>query len=430
MGQGRHRKPNDTTISMRKIALGTTLGLGGAVVVPATFAIPASAATASEWDEVAKCESSGNWAINTGNGFYGGVQFTNSTWAAYGGTAFAARADLATKEQQITVAERVLWKGWNGNAPQGKGAWPVCGVGLSNTPYAGATTPSSTTTTGSTPVVTTGGSKSPAVGSKAYLAVQYAKSKISTAPYLWGGNGPVRFDCSGLTSQAWKAAGVDFTQTARTSQQQLKLPNVVPGATYQTVSSIRPGDLVIYTFESYADHVAMYVGPIGPNGADLIDTGSRHPNGGVNWSKMSTRGGKVQGVVRPAAFVPASDSTPPSTPPPSNDGGTYTVKLGDYLSKIAKEQLGDPLKWRAIYELNKDVIGPNPNVIVPGQKLKMPDVTGSRQYTVKTGDTLGSIAKDTLGDSGKWRLIYDANKDVVGSNPDLIFPGQKLKIPS
>jgi hypothetical protein len=131
---GRHRKPTDT-LNMKKVALATSVGLGGAVVVPATTVSPAAAATAAEWDQTAMCESTGNWAINTGNGFYGGLQFTNSTWAAYGGTAFAARADLATKTQQITIAERVLWKGYNGTPPQGKGAWPVCGVGLSNTPY-------------------------------------------------------------------------------------------------------------------------------------------------------------------------------------------------------------------------------------------------------------------------------------------------------
>lgn len=92
----------------------------------------ASAATASEWDKVASCESGGNWAINTGNGYYGGLQFSSSTWAAYGGKAYAAQANQASKSQQIAIAEKVL-KG------QGKGAWPHCGVGLSNSSYNGGT---------------------------------------------------------------------------------------------------------------------------------------------------------------------------------------------------------------------------------------------------------------------------------------------------
>lgn len=72
------------------------------------------------WDAVAQCESGGNWAINTGNGYQGGVQFTPSTWRAYGGGEFAPLANMASKEQQIIVAERTL-------RGQGIGAWPVCG---------------------------------------------------------------------------------------------------------------------------------------------------------------------------------------------------------------------------------------------------------------------------------------------------------------
>ncbi|CAG7286984.1 hypothetical protein PICSAR38_03569 [Mycobacterium avium subsp. paratuberculosis] len=89
----------------------------------------AAAATDGEWDQVARCESGGNWGINTGNGYHGGVQFSASTWAAHGGGEYAPSAELATREQQIAVAERVL-------ATQGRGAWPVCGGPLSGpTPY-------------------------------------------------------------------------------------------------------------------------------------------------------------------------------------------------------------------------------------------------------------------------------------------------------
>jgi resuscitation-promoting factor RpfB len=73
------------------------------------------------WDAIAQCESGGNWAINTGNGYYGGLQFSASTWLAYGGGAYAPTANLATREQQIAIAEKV-------QAAQGWGAWPVCSV--------------------------------------------------------------------------------------------------------------------------------------------------------------------------------------------------------------------------------------------------------------------------------------------------------------
>ncbi|MBY8869602.1 LysM peptidoglycan-binding domain-containing protein [Streptomyces sennicomposti] len=135
--KGKHRRPAKAT---RVIALaGVT---GAAVAAPLMAAGNASAATASEWDAVAQCESGGNWSINTGNGFYGGLQFTNSTWAAYGGTAYASRADLASKSQQIAVAEKVL-------AGQGKGAWPVCGKGLSGASYSGGTSSSSSSSSSS-----------------------------------------------------------------------------------------------------------------------------------------------------------------------------------------------------------------------------------------------------------------------------------------
>ena len=84
---------------------------------------PAPVATGRNWDAVALCESGGNWSINTGNGYYGGLQFSSSTWLGFGGGAYAPRADLATKAQQIAVAEKVL-------EVQGPGAWPTCGRSL------------------------------------------------------------------------------------------------------------------------------------------------------------------------------------------------------------------------------------------------------------------------------------------------------------
>jgi uncharacterized protein YabE (DUF348 family) len=91
---------------------------------PVVHTAPAPVTSGSHnWDAVAACESGGDWSINTGNGFYGGLQFTISTWDAYGGQSYAPRADLASRDAQISVAERVL-------AAQGPGAWPVCGANL------------------------------------------------------------------------------------------------------------------------------------------------------------------------------------------------------------------------------------------------------------------------------------------------------------
>ncbi|MGW5850008.1 transglycosylase family protein [Streptomyces sp. NPDC055254] len=127
-GKGKHRRANKAA---RIVTLAGVAGV--AVAAPLMAAGTATAATASEWDRVAQCESGGNWAINTGNGYYGGLQFSSSTWAAFGGKAYAAQANQASKSQQIAVAEKVL-KG------QGKGAWPHCGKGLSNSSSAGGST--------------------------------------------------------------------------------------------------------------------------------------------------------------------------------------------------------------------------------------------------------------------------------------------------
>lgn len=118
--KAKHRRPSKVT---RIAAFAGVTGV--AIAAPLLGATGASAATTAQWDEVAQCESGGNWSINTGNGFFGGLQFTPSTWAAFGGTQYASSAHQATKAQQIAVAEKVL-------ASQGPGAWPSCGVGLSS----------------------------------------------------------------------------------------------------------------------------------------------------------------------------------------------------------------------------------------------------------------------------------------------------------
>ncbi|MGR3873566.1 transglycosylase family protein [Streptomyces graminifolii] len=103
----------------------TTAVLAGAALLAPLGLLAASgnaaAADSGVWDRIAQCESGGNWHINTGNGYYGGLQFSAGTWRAYGGSAYAATADQASKSAQITVAGKV-------QRAQGWGAWPVCSV--------------------------------------------------------------------------------------------------------------------------------------------------------------------------------------------------------------------------------------------------------------------------------------------------------------
>lgn len=116
--RGRHRRYQPNRIN--RASLTVTAG-GAGMALPLIGTGVAQAADVDTWNKVAACESTNDWNINTGNGYYGGLQFTQSTWEAYGGTRYAPRADLATRDQQIAVAEKVL-------DGQGPGAWPVCSV--------------------------------------------------------------------------------------------------------------------------------------------------------------------------------------------------------------------------------------------------------------------------------------------------------------
>ncbi|MFG2342455.1 transglycosylase family protein, partial [Streptomyces yangpuensis] len=97
----------------------TALALSAGIAGTLLTAAPATAASVTTWDKVAQCESGGDWSYSAGP-HYGGLQFAPATWTDFGGNAYAARADLATKRQQILIAEKVL-------ASQGERAWPVCG---------------------------------------------------------------------------------------------------------------------------------------------------------------------------------------------------------------------------------------------------------------------------------------------------------------
>jgi uncharacterized protein YabE (DUF348 family) len=103
----------------RTVVTQTVVSAPIATIVKVGTKTAPSVSDGSVWDRIAACESGGNWHANTGNGYYGGLQFNLGTWRAYGGT---SRPDLVSREQQIAVAERVR------DASGGYGAWPVCGA--------------------------------------------------------------------------------------------------------------------------------------------------------------------------------------------------------------------------------------------------------------------------------------------------------------
>ncbi len=138
--QGRHLRPAPAVASRRgKAVLAAAAGAG--LIVPAVASVgSANAASDSTWDRLSGCESGHDWSINTGNSFYGGLQFTRGTWLGFGGGQYADRADHASRSQQIAVANRVL-------AVQGWRAWPACSLklGLRGLPTTGGSTSAAVT---------------------------------------------------------------------------------------------------------------------------------------------------------------------------------------------------------------------------------------------------------------------------------------------
>ena len=199
--RGRHRAPSTAGRTLARTAVA-----GAVLTAPAVLAPAASAAPGSDWDRLAQCESGGNWNINTGNGYYGGVQFNATTWRAFGGG--SGLAHRASREQQIAVAERVLAKqGWN--------AWPACSrkLGLNS-----AASPS----------------KAPSKVPSKVKAAPQAKRSTSVAPAPSGGGGTVTVGSGDTLSRIASAHGVKGGWKA------LKAAN--PGLRNANVLS--PGDVI------------------------------------------------------------------------------------------------------------------------------------------------------------------------------------------
>lgn len=326
---GRHRKPSQSHTGELAVVAVTT---GALAIVGA-----GSASAAPDWDQLASCESSGNWNINTGNGFYGGVQFTQSTWEAFGGAAYAARADLATKAQQIEIATKVL-------DSQGPGAWPACSnsTGWWNDTGVPVEAPAPPAPAAPAPPATGG---SVGVVSQGYSA---SHNGIDVAAPV---GTPIHTPASGRILAAGDSgeggAGYgNWVRMVTDSGAELQFGhisdwNVVPG---QFVS---------------AGEVIAAVGNAGTSTGPHLHF---RVVGGID--PMDWLGGNWQQLLGGGAPIESNDSVAPA---PQGDPTIHPVVPGDTLANIAGHH---GLTWEELWDLNREVVGDNPNLIFPGQALR------------------------------------------------------------
>ncbi|MEU0339315.1 transglycosylase family protein [Streptomyces bobili] len=322
-GNGRHRRPRQAPALL--VAAGVT---GTAIAIPLLGATGASAADGTVWDTVAECESGGSWSADTGNGEYGGLSLSQEDWEAYGGLDFAERPDLASRNQQISVAQKVL-------ADQGIGAWGTCGLtsGLTKANGAGSV---------DTGVADDSSDSSASSGLSDLSKGSSGSSGSSKSSGSTGGSADPSAESS--------PEGTDSTSPSPSPPSSGK-PDKSP-------ASDTPADVDAGAAESGE--------PTATPGADDSDKSVQDAG---SWSLVDTgslSSGRHRGTTAEEA-APAPDGTTAASSG-RHAAGTYVVREGDSLASIA-DSLGLDGGWRALYAENKAAIGVDPNNIAAGQTL-------------------------------------------------------------
>ncbi|THA34176.1 transglycosylase family protein [Streptomyces sp. A1547] len=344
-GNGRHRRPRQVP------AIVVTAGVtGSALALPLLAATGASAADTSTWDKVAECESGGSWSANSGSGSYGGLSFTQEQWNSSGGLDFAERPDLASRSQQIAVAERVL-------GTQGPQAWGQCSesAGLTRQAPAASVDPGLPGTLG--PVA----------------ASPSRPDHLVPA----GGTGAKAHDFGAPTPAP--APAPDFTLPPAPLAPNSGLP-VMPDPDVPSTSPtvpVLPGDPTANpgTPTAPTDPTA----PTAP-GSPTKPGGPADPTAPVVPADPGTPAapGAPGASTDPSAIPDPTGTgkhrgTPALELPAASEGASapsYTVQAGDSLATIASAK-GVKGGWNALYQANEQVIGEDADLIKPGQNLDL-----------------------------------------------------------
>jgi hypothetical protein len=379
-GNGRHRRPRQAPAAM--VAAAAT---GAGMALPLLGAGAAHAADGGTWDKVAVCETGGLWSANADTGFYGGLAITQDSWDRYGGGAYAERPDLASRSQQIAVAEKML-------TALGPGAWPGCEwrTGLHRDAAGPSTDPGHTAT--------------PAPGTAGHIL----PAPAHTPPFAPG--------------PPW--AGLPSTPSAPRYS-----PPPVPGGPWGTIPSV----------PSYSPPVtspaptASPVGPTTPAGGTPGGPATTPVTPGTS-APASPPGTPIPGPGNPAAPGPSTPSGPSA--PVTGSGGRHAkpysptddeLAAADQATRtqvysVAETGTPDHVRTSTRTSGSGNRTGANNSGKSGTSSSNAPD-----SYTVDYGDSLSGIASVQHVDGG-WRHLFDVNHHLIGDDPNLIKPGQILNL--
>ncbi|GHF77718.1 LysM peptidoglycan-binding domain-containing protein [Streptomyces griseosporeus] len=344
-GNGRHRRPRQAPAFV--VAAGVT---GSAIAIPLLGASGASAADGTVWNKVAECETGGSWSQNTGDGFYGGLHLTLEDWEKYGGTEYAERPDLASRSQQIAVAEKVL-------ADQGVGAWPACGLLSGLTQQSGAADVDTGVTDGAS-TGTAGSSDSSASpeSSASSDPADSAEPSGSTA-----GSGTAASPDASAPSRGASEGSSEASPSASGGKGSTTGSAATPGATTTPDAGAQEPDSSPTVDPKY-DESDNSGQPVGSSG--LVDTGA------LGLDEQGTGRHRGTSAEEDTSGAAAATTGRHAAPADGAGAGSYTVRVGDSLASIA-DSLDVDGGWHRLYDENKDAIGADPSHIVPGQTLRV-----------------------------------------------------------
>ncbi|MBO1336577.1 transglycosylase family protein [Streptomyces sp. VRA16 Mangrove soil] len=333
-GNGRHRRPRQAPALV--VAAGVT---GSAIAIPLLAATHASAASTSAWDKLAECESGGQWSLDAGNGYYGGLQFSQDMWEQYGGLDYAPRADQASRSQQIAVAEKML-------DAKGPSAWPGCSV------TAGLTKGDDSADVD--PGVSASPQPSGSAGSSDSSSGEKNHDESGSSDKSTGeSTGDASDDASGEASDGASADTSGNKKSDATDDATTGAPDDATAGASEDETDLTDGN------SASSDPTSS----VTPDSSDAASDPSA--------STDSSAGGRHRGDR--AADDTSDSRTGEGRHASRDDGradGTYTVRSGDNLWDIADARAVEG-GWTELYDLNKKTVGSDPDLILPGQKLDL-----------------------------------------------------------